>query len=270
MEPQIGYNTNGQQGGTMKNAFIDVSLDTLIEDYKELKSSYKVAKRHNISATAVKRLLKQAGVLRTQTIAAKERDNSHLMYERTDEHRKNLSELGKQKTGSKNPFYGKTHTEEFKRQKSEEAKTRTGKRNSNYKTGDYQRRPRDFKNAEFKPIRNFIFNRDNYTCTYCGTMGGHLHAHHKIPYWVKPEAYLDINNLTTVCSNCHFEKGHLGDWTNFDTNIIHDTLLEKYNIDRERLNELAGQKPDAIVRSSDIFETEEVDRNMQPVLIKKG
>ena len=267
MELQIGYNTNGQQGGTMKIE-IEVSLDKLIEDYKELKSSYKVAKRNNITADRVKRALKKAGVLRTQSQAAKDRGNSHLMYERTEAHRKNLSDIAKKRTGDKNPFFGKKHTEENRIKKSKEARERTGKRNPNYRHGNYERRPRDFKIAEFKPLRNFVFNRDNYTCSYCGAMGGHLHAHHKIPYWICKEAYLDINNLTTVCSNCHFEKAHKGDWSKFDTNIIFDVLLEKYNIDRERLNKLAGQQPDAIVRPPDIFETGEVDRNIQPLTKK--
>lgn len=240
---------------------IGIELNILIEAYNELKSSYKVAKKYNVSASAVKRILKQAGVLRTQSVAAKERDNSRLLYERTEKTRKKVSEFAKTRTGNKNPFFGKKHTEENKRKKSLWAKERTAKRNPNYKHGNYQRRPRDFKIAEFKPLRNFTFNKDNYTCTYCGAMGGHLHAHHKIPYWVCPDAFLDINNLTTVCSECHFNKAHIGDWSKFDPNIVQDTLLEKYKIDRERLNELAGKNPDAIVRPSEINKTEESSGN---------
>jgi 5-methylcytosine-specific restriction endonuclease McrA len=260
LKPQIGYNTNGQQGGTMKKAD-EINLADLIQSYIELKSSYKVAKKYGVSATSVKRILKKAKVLRTQTDAAKEKDNHHLLYERSEATRKKISEFAKTRTGNKNPFYKKQHTEEVKRKISLAAKKRTGERNPNYKNGNYKRRPRDFKNAEFRPLRNFTFNKDNYTCTYCGSMGGHLHAHHRIPYWICPEAFLDINNLVTVCTVCHFEKAHCGNWAKFDTNIIYDTLLEKYNIDRERLNELAGNNPDAIVQPSDIFETEESSGN---------
>ena len=106
----------------------NISLEQLIDSYNELKSSYKVAKKFNISATYVKRVLKDARVLRTQHQAAKERDNSHLLYTRTDEHKKNLSDLGKQKTGDKNPFFGKKHTKEVKEKLSQNAKERTGKR----------------------------------------------------------------------------------------------------------------------------------------------
>lgn len=48
------------------------SLQELIDSYKELNSSYKVAAKYNLSATAVKRMLKEAGVLRTQSKAVVE------------------------------------------------------------------------------------------------------------------------------------------------------------------------------------------------------
>lgn len=239
----------------------DYKIEDLIKAYEELKSSYKVAKRFSISATAVKRILKSQGVLRTQVEAAKDRDNSHLNYERTEQHRKNLSELAKKRTGENNPFFNKKHSLETKKKLSENARTRTAERNPNYKNGDYQRRPRDFKQAEFTRLRNFVFNRDDYTCCYCNRTGGHMHAHHKIPYWVNPEAFLDVNNLITTCTVCHFEFAHQKNWAKFDQSLIDDRLLKKYNLDRERLNELAGQSPDAIVRSPDINETGEISRN---------
>lgn len=242
----------------------EYKIEDLIRAYEELKSSYKVAKKFSISATAVKRILKSQGVLRTQAEAAKERDNSHLDYERTETHKKRLSELGKQRVGNKNPFFNKTHSLETRNKISEFAKTRVAKRNPNYKNGEYQRRPRDFKQAEFTRLRNFVFNRDDYTCNYCKRTGGHMHAHHKIPYWVKPEAFLDDINLITTCTECHFVYAHQSNWAKFDQTLIDERLLKKYNLDRERLNELAGQSPDAIVRPPDINETGEVVRNELP------
>lgn len=217
----------------------DIPFEELFKAYEELKSSYKVAKKYGVSASAVKRILKNNNVLRNQSEAAKQKDISHLAYERTEQHRKNLSKIGKQRIGNKNPFFGKTHSPEVKEKLSKKSKERTGKRNPNYKDGEYQRRPRDFKIAEFTKLRNFVFNRDDYTCKYCGLMGGHLHAHHKIPYWVKQDAFLDVNNLVTVCTKCHFEKAHNGNWSSFDINLIDDHLLEKYSLDRERLTDLA-------------------------------
>lgn len=223
----------------MKNVADLIPTEELIKAYLELNSSYKVAEKFGVSATAVKRLLKKAGVLRTQSDAAKIRKNDWLDYERTAEHKKRLSDIAKQKTGNKNPFFGKKHSEEFKKQKSEWAKTRTKQLNSNYRHGQNIRRPRDYKYHEFKPLRNKVFNRDNYKCFYCSS-GGHLHAHHILPFWVKPEAFLDESNLITVCSECHLKKAHKNSWSLFDETLVTDALLDKYSLNRERLIELAN------------------------------
>ena len=229
----------------MKKIEINIDIAILIKDYLNLNSCYKVAEKYNVSSSAVKRLLREAGVLRTQNEAASIRNKTHDCfgtYERTPEQKKIISDLAKQKTGDKNSFFGKKHSKEVKKKLSENAKARTEKRNPNYKHGKNIRRPRDFKIHEFTPLRNSVFNRDKYTCQYCKNIGNHLHAHHKIPYWVKPEAFLDIENLVTVCTKCHFEKAHLGNWVSFDVSLIDKVLLDKYSLDCERLNELALTK----------------------------
>lgn len=217
-----------------------IPIELLIEAYKELKSSYKVAKKFQTSATAVKRLLKLNNILRNQSKAAKERINSNFNYKRTNLHKKRLSDLAKTRIQEKNPFYGHQHTEITKEKIGKASKERTGLRNPNYKNGAYQRRPRDYKIHEFTRLRNFIFNRDNYTCFYCQKMGGHLHAHHRIPYWVRPDSFLDPDNLLCVCTICHFEKAHLKSWIKFDLTLIDERLIKRYSLDRERLNELAN------------------------------
>lgn len=177
-----------------------------------------------------------------------------------------ISDYAKMRVGDKNPFFGKKHSQENKDKHSEFMSTRLGKLNPNYKHGTYLRRPRDFKIAEFTPIRNKVFNRDNYTCVISGSKGGHLHAHHIIPYWVCPEAFLDEENIITVSTAIHFSYCHNGDWAKFNADLVSDKLLQKYSLSRERLNELAdfhNKKSDAIVRSSDISKTEETDRNDQ-------
>ena len=231
----------------MKKIVIDIPNEILIRDYLELNSSYKVAKKYNTSATAVKRILKELGVLRTQNEAASIRNKTTLKgkvgkYKRTEEHKKNLSDLGKTRTAENNPFFGKQHSEETKKKIGESSKKRTGKRNPNYKDGKYIRRPRDFKYKHIAKLRNKIFNRDNYICCYCSSKGGHLHAHHILPYWVRPEAFLDEKNLITVCSSCHFTKAHLSDWTKFDIELVTDYLKIEYSLNGERLNELATFK----------------------------
>jgi 5-methylcytosine-specific restriction endonuclease McrA len=235
----------------VKKVAVKIPIEILIRDYLETNSSYKVAERYNLSATAVKRLLKEAGVLRTQNAAASERNNRNPLcgkYVRTEEHKENLSSLAKERLGEKNAFFGKNHSSAVKADLSVLAKQRTKKRNSNYKDGKTIRRPRDFKIAEFAPIRNRVFNRDNHTCYYCRVKGGYLHAHHILPYWIVPEAFLDDKNLITVCKSCHFIEAHKSNWCNFDTTPVTDFLLSKYSLNRERLNELtAFFKADAIV-----------------------
>jgi hypothetical protein len=178
-----------------------------------------------------------------------------------------ISQYAKLRTGEKNSFFNKKHNEENKKKHSEYMKSKLGKLNPNYKHGKYIRRPRDFKIAEFKPIRNFVFNRDNYTCQLTGQRGGHLHAHHLLPYWVCPEAFFDAENIITVSTEAHFKICHNGDWAKFNADLISDKLLHKYSINRERLNELAGlyNKSEAIVRPSAINKTEEIVRNEQSV-----
>jgi 5-methylcytosine-specific restriction endonuclease McrA len=252
----------------------DIPLDVLIADYAELKSAYKVAAKHNVSATAVKRILKVERVLRTQSIAAKQRDavTNRGKYERTPEVRQRISEAAKKRTDGRNKGKKLNITDEQRKAISERFKRQTGKRNPNYKDGNYQRRPRDYKIHEFVKVRNFVFNRDDYTCHYCKGIGGHLHGHHKLPYWVDKEAFLDPNNIVTVCTKCHFDKAHKGNWQKFDAELIDERLLKKYKLDRERLNDLADNKEilsDAIVQTGDINKTPEVSRNDLPLLKKE-
>jgi 5-methylcytosine-specific restriction endonuclease McrA len=217
----------------------------IIDAYQKTNSTYKVAIIFNTTRAKIRIILKKAGVLKT------------------------TSEYAKLRIGTKNPFFGKKHSIEVKAKLSAHAKLRTSKRNPNYRHGNYQRRPKDFRIAEFKPIRNYVFNRDNYKCCYCEEKG-HLHAHHIIPYWVLNEAYLDTDNLVTVCSDCHFVYAHLGNWHKFDINLITETLVIRYKLDRERLTELTLQnRSDVIVRTSDINETDEIARN-DAVLLDKN
>jgi len=50
-----------------------------------------------------------------------------------------------------------------------------------------------------------VFERDNFTCTSCGKIGGRLHAHHIRSYDEYPELRLDVNNGSTKCQSCHMK-----------------------------------------------------------------
>jgi 5-methylcytosine-specific restriction endonuclease McrA len=224
----------------MRKIELDIPNEILVRDYLELKSSYKVAKKYNTSATAVKRILKDLGVLRTQKQAAQERKDSNFKGKTHTEVTKiKLSELASTRTGESNPFFGKTHSEETKKKLAKKAQQRAGKRNPNYKHGKTFRRPRDFQNAEMQKLKNFVFNRDKFTCKFCKKIGGHLHAHHIIPFWVEKNAFLDVDNLITVCTKCHFTEAHHSNWQCFNVELVTELLTKRYSLCRERLNELA-------------------------------
>lgn len=191
-------------------------LDDLCKEYKVNLSVLKTAEKFNLGKNKTRKLLKDAGVLLT------------------------ISDYASLRTEENNHFFGKKHSEDNKRKHSEFMQTRLGELNPNYKHGKNIRRPRDYKNAEFKPIRNFVYNRDQHTCQLTGQNGGHLHAHHLIPFWVCEEAFLDVDNIITISTEAHLKLAHNGNWASFNVEIIPDKLLIKYNFNRERLNELAN------------------------------
>jgi 5-methylcytosine-specific restriction endonuclease McrA len=53
-------------------------------------------------------------------------------------------------------------------------------------------------------IRAFVFDRDNYTCRYCGELGGRLECDHVVP--VSRGGTNDTENLTTACFRCNRSK----------------------------------------------------------------
>lgn len=60
-------------------------------------------------------------------------------------------------------------------------------------------------------MREKVFERDNYTCQYCGTTDGPFQADHVYPESRGGET--TINNLTTACSRCNRKKhAKVGMW----------------------------------------------------------
>lgn len=54
-------------------------------------------------------------------------------------------------------------------------------------------------------LRARVLIRDHYTCIACGRVehSSRLHAHHVVPHKGNPELFYDINNVTTLCEDCH-------------------------------------------------------------------
>lgn len=63
---------------------------------------------------------------------------------------------------------------------------------------------------EWDMLREFILERDNYTCQDCGrfAMDIGLEAHHIKPLFRRGTN--DEKNLITLCHKCHKHKHHLG------------------------------------------------------------
>ncbi|MFA5158557.1 MAG: HNH endonuclease signature motif containing protein [Patescibacteria group bacterium] len=57
---------------------------------------------------------------------------------------------------------------------------------------------------EWNKIRKNVIVRDNFICVICGDgEGGNLNAHHLASWKDFPEKRLDMDNLITVCEDCH-------------------------------------------------------------------
>jgi thymidylate synthase ThyX/transposase-like protein len=52
-------------------------------------------------------------------------------------------------------------------------------------------------------ISPLVRERDDFTCRLCGQRGGKLEIHHILPVWSRPDLVLEMDNLVTLCEECH-------------------------------------------------------------------
>ena len=66
--------------------------------------------------------------------------------------------------------------------------------------------------AVWNVLRLQAFNRDNFTCVYCGTRGGKLECDHIVPH--SKGGASELYNLATACLPCNRSKAdkNLKDW----------------------------------------------------------
>lgn len=73
-----------------------------------------------------------------------------------------------------------------------------------YKLNNSNKRMYNFNVKKWHRIANYVFKRDNYTCQYCGKVGGILEVDHIIPFSKGGKDTMD--NLTTSCRKCNRKK----------------------------------------------------------------
>lgn len=132
--------------------------------------------------------------------------------------REHLTMLAKQRTGSRNPFFGRQHTTSTKQQLAQANRGRfQGPLGSNWQGGK-TRLSTLIRNSEpGVRWRKDVFARDAFTCTGCGRVGGALQADHIEPLALLIERHQittleaafacgpiwALSNGRTLCVTCH-------------------------------------------------------------------
>ena len=82
-----------------------------------------------------------------------------------------------------------------------------GKNNGRWNSNrSHEQRVKERKLLENVVWRNDVFERDNYTCCFCGdATGGNLVAHHVESYVDNIDLRIDVTNGVCLCSICHKE-----------------------------------------------------------------
>lgn len=62
------------------------------------------------------------------------------------------------------------------------------------------------KSLEYLLWRSDVFERDNYTCVFCGERGGKLNADHIKSFALFPALRFELSNGQTLCIDCHAIK----------------------------------------------------------------
>lgn len=79
----------------------------------------------------------------------------------------------------------------------------TGEKSHSWKGGLTTQSQIIRRSLEYKLWRQSIFERDNYTCVWCGERGKKLQADHIKPFCDYPELRFAIDNGRTLCLSCH-------------------------------------------------------------------
>lgn len=124
-------------------------------------------------------------------------------YRYSKEHKQRIREA-KVARGFKGPMYGKKHSEETKAARSKAA----------IENGHHLHFPNNicpetgkWKGGRELYLKRAVRKRDDFTCQVCGMKDEEImQVDHIKPKSLHPELALDMNNLQTLCPNCHARK----------------------------------------------------------------
>ena len=113
------------------------------------------------------------------------------------------------------------HTGMRKPWASVQMKKKRGELANNWKGGITPINKRIRSSVEYRIWRTAVFQRDNYTCVWCGARNGNgksvkLNADHIKPFAYFPELRFAIDNGRTLCRPCH-ETTFKDIWKNYSS-----------------------------------------------------
>lgn len=115
------------------------------------------------------------------------------VYKYTDAQKKALSDLMRSK-----------HIVASEERKRKISDANRGENNGQWKGGITPIHGRIRNSHEYKLWRRAVYERDKYTCVWCGdNRGGNLEADHIKPFADYPELRFAIDNGRTLCKSCH-------------------------------------------------------------------
>lgn len=118
------------------------------------------------------------------------------------------------------------------------SRLRCGEDNPNYNpnlTDEERIYNRDY--SEYTEWRTAVFERDDFTCQYCGdNRGGNLVAHHFESYTDNPELRTLLENGITLCEECHKNFHHQYGYGNNTRKQFEEFLRARKKLEEIRLS----------------------------------